>query len=184
MSSLCNHDKHESFPIVGLKNQLRKNNFLHCLQESKTKFYSRPCIVWLRRGSKVWTVYISLIISLKPLGFSILINMRSTYNSIIPVCTIFFRGSPIFVGLRCMNNASGYFGSPIPKKKVENIQTIFKTNNYIKNTLLIFTYYIDSHDLPIDVIKGHCVSTTWSPLVRASISNVTPMNIDSLTHCV
>ena len=109
--------------------------------------------------------------------------MRSTYNSIIPVCTIFFRGSPIFVGLRCMNNASGYFGSPIPKKKVEKIQTIFNTNN-LKNTLLIFTYYIDSHDLPIDVIKGHCVSTTWSPLVRASISNVTPMNIDSLMNGV
>ena len=148
MSSLCNHDKHEIFPIVGLKNQLRKNNFLHCLQESKTKFYSRPCIVWLRRGSKVWTFYIAFIISLKPWGFSILINMRSAYNSIIPVCTIFFRGSPIFVGLRCMNNAFGYFGSPIPKKKVENIQTIFNTNNYIErsftaniNILYRFTWF-------------------------------------------
>ena len=95
----------------------KKNNFLYCLPKSKTKFYSRPCIVWLRRGSKVWTFYIALITSLKPWGFSILINMRSAYNSIIPVCPIFFRGSPIFVGLRCMNNTSGYFGSPIPKKR-------------------------------------------------------------------
>ena len=155
---------------------------MHFLHKSKTKFYSCSCIVWLWGGSKVWTIFITLIISLNNWVFRNLITMRSTYYTSIPVCPIFVWGSPIFVWLSRMNNTSGYFRSPIPeysRKNSNNSNYIKKCFCPVNNALPLCTY---SHDIPIDVIKSHCVSTTRSPSVRACISNVTPRNIDSLSH--
>ena len=152
---------------------------MHFLHKSKTKFYSCSCIVWLWGGSKAWTIYITLIISLNNWVFRNLITMGSTYYTIIPACLIFVWGSPIFVWLSRMNNTSRYFRSPIPEGSKKK-QMIFKTAIISKNNALPLCTY--SHHIPIYVIKSHCVSTTRSPSVRASISNVTPRNIDSLSH--
>ena len=124
MPILCNHGKHETFLHCRQHENIILKKQISCIlfYKSKTKFYSCPCTVWLWGGSKVWTIFITLIISLNNWVFRNLITMRSTYYTIIPVCTIFVWGSPIFVWLRRMNNTSGYFRSPIPEGSRKNKQ--------------------------------------------------------------